>query len=252
VVRFEPARAISVGAIAGVRDFRRYLDAKTAALKATAATADPARVACDLWHLRAYYFAANDDPARRRAVAAALAPDDPGAAALWDGWLAGARGSFPAGWSKLRAHGAAYGDWRASGEGAAWRVREAPANQTPPSGGRPGPPFVDTYTRAGADGSRGALVSPPFVLAGDAVTLEIGGGLSPSDAHVDLLVDGRPVKTATGCDADIWGARLWDTRALRGKTATLAVVDSGAGPWAHVEVDALDEWAVAAPAAAAR
>ncbi|HXT96518.1 MAG TPA: hypothetical protein VN853_09465 [Polyangia bacterium] len=253
VVRFEPSIAPTLVARAGVLDFRPYLDAKTASLAAAAATGDPARLACDLWHMRAYYFAANDDPARRRAVAEALAPADPGAAALWDGWLGGARGGFPAGWSKLRAHGATYGGWRASGDGAAWRVREVPANQTPPSGGRRGPPFVDSYTRAGADGSLGALVSPPFVLAGDAITLEVGGGLSPSEAHVDLLIDGQPVKTATGCDTDIWGARLWDTRALRGRTATLAVVDSGAGPWAHVEVDALDEWAVAAlPAAAAR
>jgi hypothetical protein len=244
VVRFEPSIAPVLIARAGVRDFGRYLDEKTPGL---AAVGDPARLACDLWHMRAYYFAANDDPARRAAVARALAPDDAGAAALWDGWLAGARGAFPAGWSKLRAHGASYDLWRASGDGDAWRVRQAPANQTPASAGPRRLPFVDTFTRAGADASQGTLMSPPFMLDGDAITVEIGGGMAPVEAHVDLLVDGKPVASATGCGADMWGSRLWDTRALRGRTASLAVVDTGAGPWAHVEVDALDEWAVAAP-----
>jgi hypothetical protein len=244
VVRFEPSLAPTLVARDGLRDFRLYLDEKVPGLAATAAR-DPARLACDLWHMRAYYFAVNDDAARRRAVAQALAPDDPGAAALWDGWLAGARGAFPPGWTKLRAHGETYGAWHASGDGATWRVREPPANQSPPSVSPRRLPFVDTFTRTGGDDSTGSLVSPPFVVEGDAITMEIGGGLSPGETHVDLLVDGKPVASATGCGADVWGWRLWDTRAFRGRTATLAVVDAGLGPWAHLEVDALDEWSVA-------
>jgi hypothetical protein len=247
VVRFEPSIAPVLVARGGVRDFGRYLDERTPGLTAAAATGDAARLACDLWHMRAYYFAVNDDPARRRALARALAPNDAGAAALWDGWLAGARGAFPAGWSRLRAHGASYDRWHATGDAAAWRVWQAPANQTPPSAAPRQLPFVDTFTRTDADASRGALVSPPFVLDGDAITVEIGGGMTPGAAHVDLVVDGKPVASATGCGADMWGSRLWDTRALRGRTASLAVVDTSAGPWAHIEVDALDEWAVAAP-----
>jgi hypothetical protein len=246
VVRFEPSIAPTLVGRDGVRDFRLYLDEETLGLAAKAAR-DPARLACDLWHMRAYYFAVNDDAARRRAVAEALAPGDVGAAALWDGWLAGARGAFPPSWSKLRAHGETYDAWRASGDGAAWRVREPPANQTPPSVSPRRLSFVDTFTRTGADGSTGSLSSPPFVLSGDAITVEIGGGLAPGEAHVDLLVDGKPVASATGCGADVWGGRLWDTRAFRGRTATLAVVDASPDPWAHVEVDALDEWAVGAP-----
>jgi hypothetical protein len=262
VARFEPSLVPTLVGRDGVLDYRVYLDGKVAGLGALS-TQDPARAACDLWHMRTYYFAAQDDPVRRRAVASVLAPGDEQGAALWAGWLAAARGEAPAGWQKLNEHGAPYEvsrvsradgstylPWSPTGDALAWRVTSTPPNQAPPSGVARRLAFVDTFTATGADASTGALVSAPFVVQGDALTVEISGGLAPAEAHVDLRVNGQRVATATGCGAEIWGGRLWDVRRYRGQTATLAIVDDSIGPWAHIEVDAIDEWKVSAPGAA--
>jgi hypothetical protein len=246
VVRFEPSIAPTLLEHAGLLDYRRHLDDRLPGLAVLSAQ-DPARAACDLWHMRSYYFSANDDGARQRALASALAPHDPEGMALWQGWLSAARGSYPAGWRRLEEHGSRYDAWRASGEAAAWRVLRTPPRQSPPSARARELPFVDSFSESGGEASTGELVSPSFVLQGDALTLELGGGLLPAEAHLDLLIDGQKVASATGCGADVWGARLWDVRRYRGRNATLAIVDSSAGPWGHIEVGAIEEWSVSTP-----
>jgi len=102
------------------------------------------------------------------------------------------------------------------------------------------------YVRAGGDGNslpqeggdRG-LRSGPFVLAGDLITLELGGDLS---ARVDLLVDGQPVRSASGCGSPILRTEVWDVRALRGRTAALEIVDERHDPTLPALVEKLRVW----------
>jgi hypothetical protein len=196
--------------------------------------------------MRAYYFSVNDDGARRRALASALSPDDPGGAALWEAWLSAAR-SGAAAWRKLEPQGGPYDAWRPSGDAGSWRVTRGPTRQTPLASQASPTPFVDSFSEARADASTGELVSPPFVLQADALTFQVAGGLLPAGAHVDLLVDGEKVMTATGCDADVWGARLWDVRRYRGRRASLAIRDESPEPWGHIVVDAIEAWQASAP-----
>lgn len=54
---------------------------------------------------------------------------------------------------------------------------------------------------------------------------------------VDLVVDGRVVRSASGRNSEALDEVAWDVRALRGKRAWLRVTDAGSGWWGHVLLD---------------
>jgi hypothetical protein len=234
VVRFSPTITPILINEGGLTDYRQVLDGKVGAW-ATLRDQDPARLACDLWHAQSYYFDVNDDGERRRAIAHALSPDDAGGAALWEAFLAPVQAN--ARWQEMGELTQGYASWRPEGGAEGWRVRQAPANQTAPTGRPRSAAFADSFTLGAADESTGSLTSPGFVIEGDAIVPEIGGGLAPGEAHLDLLIDGKVVASATGCATEMFGKRLWDVRAYRGRHAELRLVDAGTGPWQHVQTD---------------
>ena len=62
------------------------------------------------------------------------------------------------------------------------------------------------------------------------------------DVQVELLNGGVPVRSATGCESDLMGRRIWDVRALRGQLVELRIRDNETGPWGYVLVDAFEQW----------
>ena len=104
-----------------------------------------------------------------------------------------------------------------------------------PVGGFAGHWLVDTYL--GGDGPVGTLTSPPFAVERDYVNLLVGGGSIPGQTCVNLLVDRKVVRTATGADDEQLTPVTWDVRPLRGKQAVVQVVDAARGSWGHVNVD---------------
>ena len=104
--------------------------------------------------------------------------------------------------------------------------------------------LVDTFTLADGEVATGALSSPPFALAGDLITLAVGGGLDPERLTVDLILDGGlRARTASGCDTQLLGRRAWNVAALRGQTARIVITDRSTGAWGHLAVDDIVEWA---------
>jgi levanbiose-producing levanase len=100
--------------------------------------------------------------------------------------------------------------------------------------------FVNSFLPDLGDRAVRRLVSPPFVLAGDLVTLRVGGG--DHGARADLLVDGEPVRSASGCGSEILRREVWDVRAFRGRTASLQIVDERREPGGHILVDDVAVW----------
>lgn len=202
--------------------------------------ADP-RLACDLWYMEQIYFQHNADANRREQLVKrviAARPEWAGHEAFIlrepsanDGWAEVERMSF-----EELAPGT-----EISGNAFAFNpVASESAGQGPPAGhvGR----FINTFQEAEADEARGTLVTPEFEIRGDVITLEVGGGRYPNQEYVELLVDGERQFTATGCNTEILGRRIWPTAALKGRRARLRIVDDSQGGWGHILVDELVQW----------
>ena len=130
-----------------------------------------------------------------------------------------------------------------------WTVEGAAFGQGPARGALPGQMAVDGFlgkglvnSFAGGDDSVGTLVSPEFTIERPFVAFLIGGGANPEKLALELLVDGRPVRSATGDNdrpggAETLEAQGWDVAEFEGRKARLRVVDAATGSWGHLNVD---------------
>ena len=94
----------------------------------------------------------------------------------------------------------------------------------------------------GGDGSTGTLSSPPFEIMRPYLNFLIGGGKFPGQTCMELLLEDKPVRTATGPNDRPGGSEnldwsSWDVTGLLGKTVTLRITDTHQGGWGHVSVD---------------
>ncbi len=89
---------------------------------------------------------------------------------------------------------------------------------------------------AAKDGGMGKLTSRPFTLARRFIRVWIGGGNHPDKTCVNLLVDGKPVGSVTGHDANQMRPALIDATGLEGREARLEIVDGHGPGWGNVGV----------------
>lgn len=88
------------------------------------------------------------------------------------------------------------------------------------------------------DGDRptGTLTSPEFKIARPFIAFRIGGGDYERHTCLNLLIDGRIVRSATGWRSDHLAPASWDVRPFLGKTAQVQLVDEASGDWGHINV----------------
>lgn len=136
--------------------------------------------------------------------------------------------------------GETYGEWKV--EGTAFGA--GPAKGTLPGQmaveGFLGKRLVNSFN--GGDKSTGKLTSPEFTITHRYVSFLIGGGGFEGKTCMNLLVDGKVVRTATGPNTQSGGSeRLeasgWDVGEFAGKQARIEIVDDATGGWGHVNVD---------------
>lgn len=94
---------------------------------------------------------------------------------------------------------------------------------------------VATSKRQG-DGPQGRLVSEPFVIQRSYVSFSIAGGDYERHACLNLIVNGKVVKSATGRNSDTMAFATWDARPWLGQSAQVEIVDEASGGWGHVNV----------------
>ncbi|MFC7596469.1 GH32 C-terminal domain-containing protein [Terrabacter sp. GCM10028922] len=91
------------------------------------------------------------------------------------------------------------------------------------------------------DSSQGTITSPAFTIAKNHINLLVGGGNHPwttsEPTSVDLVVDGKVVRSATGANSEALNWTSWDVSAYAGKQATIQIVDKNSGGWGHINVD---------------
>lgn len=136
--------------------------------------------------------------------------------------------------------GADYGNWKVTGTA---------FGAGPAQGALAGQMFVDGFSGkglvnsfTGGDNATGELVSPPFKIERNFVTFLIGGGGWEDETCINLQVDGKVVRTATGPNTQGGGTErlepaAWDVRPFLGKEAVIAIIDRRQGGWGHINVD---------------
>jgi fructan beta-fructosidase len=136
--------------------------------------------------------------------------------------------------------GTNYGNWILEGQA---------FGSGPASGTLPGQMAVDGYLGKGlansfhgGDDSMGTLTSPPFKVERKFIRFLIGGGGWEGLTCINLLINGRVVRTATGPNTQPGGSEhlepcQWDVSGLLGSNAVIQIVDRATGGWGHINVD---------------
>ncbi|MES2924792.1 MAG: glycoside hydrolase family 32 protein [Verrucomicrobiota bacterium] len=86
------------------------------------------------------------------------------------------------------------------------------------------------------DGPTGTLTSPSFKISRPYISFRIGGGDYEMHACLDLIVDGKTVKRATGRNSDRMTSTSWDVKEFMGKDAQIRIIDEAEGRWGHINV----------------
>jgi len=133
-----------------------------------------------------------------------------------------------------------YGAWTATGDA----FGPGPAKGTLPhqmevSGFR-GSGLVNSFFRG--DRSTGTLTSAEFAIERPYLNFLIGGGGWSNKTCMNLVVDGKVVRTAVGPNVVPGGSEElapagWDVREFAGRTARIVIVDAATGGWGHINVD---------------
>ena len=134
--------------------------------------------------------------------------------------------------------GETFGNWTAEGSafgpGPATGTLEAQMEVSGYDGAR----LANSYH--GGDDARGMLISPPFTIERDYLNFLIGGGKGP-DTYMELVVGDSTARIARPAAESERLRRLgWDVRGLRGREATIRIVDNARGGWGHILVDRIE------------
>ncbi len=133
-----------------------------------------------------------------------------------------------------------YGDWKVTGNAFGSGPAAGTLKGQMQVSGFEGKRLVNSFY--GGDGSTGMLTSPPLTIERKYIRFLIGGGMKPGKACMNLLVDGKVVRTATGPNDRPGGTEAldrgsWDVSDLVGKQAVIQIVDRQQGGWGHINVD---------------
>lgn len=130
-----------------------------------------------------------------------------------------------------------------------WTVTGEAFGQGPAKGTLPGQMHVDGFRGKAlvnsffqGDNSIGSLTSPEFRVERKFISFLIGGGKNPEKLALQLMIDGKVVRSATGTNDKPGGSEAlevdsWDVSEYLGKTARLRIQDQAQGGWGHINVD---------------
>ena len=130
--------------------------------------------------------------------------------------------------------GETYGDWKVTGDAFGPGPAKGKFPNQNPVDGYKGERLVNSFFNG--DETTGTLTSPEFAVTKPFLNFLIGGG-SQKETRMDLWVDGKVVRTASGDDGERLSWRAWDVRELLGKSAKLQIVDEAKGGWGHISID---------------
>ncbi len=133
-----------------------------------------------------------------------------------------------------------YGAWKVEGEAFGKGPAHGALGHQKPVTGFLGRGLANSYN--GGDKSKGRLTSPEFKMERRYLSFLIGGGGWEGKTCINLLVDGKVVRTAAGTNVRPGGVEtlslsFWDVADLAGKSARIEIVDDASSSWGHINVD---------------
>lgn len=136
--------------------------------------------------------------------------------------------------------GETYGNWQATGAAFGTGPARGTLPGQMPVSGFLGKGLVNSFL--GGDAPTGKLLSPKFQIERKYIRFLIGGGGYERQTCMNLLVDGKVVRSTSGSNTQAGGSEqlepaAWDVHDLAGKTARLEIVDESTGGWGHINVD---------------
>lgn len=132
-----------------------------------------------------------------------------------------------------------YGQWKTSGTA----FGKKPSGHRGRVAGHRGESLVDTFLINGSDKPTGTLTSPPFTIQRKHLNFLIGGGRHPGKTAINLIVEGKTIRSTTGNSTKNaqtrkvmnWGS--WDLSDYNGKSAHLQIIDEATAGWGHIMID---------------
>ena len=131
-----------------------------------------------------------------------------------------------------------YGDWKATGQAFGAGPAYGTLPRQLPVSGYEGRGLVNSFH--GGDNAVGSLTSPEFTIQRSYIYFLIGGGNRPGTACINLHVDGKVVRSATGKNNERLEWCIWDVRDFAGKIGRFRIVDNAGGPWGHINIDQIE------------
>ena len=89
------------------------------------------------------------------------------------------------------------------------------------------------------DSATGRLISRPFRIQRHYITFLIGGGAHKGKTCLNLVINGKVVRSATGKNRNRMERAFFDVREFEGQTAHLEIVDQATGSWGNIGVDSI-------------
>jgi len=135
-------------------------------------------------------------------------------------------------------------DFEGESYGEGWTLEGEAFGRAPAKGTLPGQQAVSGFLGKGlansylrGDGTTGSLSSPEFLVERNYIRFLIGGGAIEGKTCVNLLVDGKSVRTASGAEDETLEPAGWDVSEFKGRKARIQIVDAATCGWGHVNVD---------------
>jgi sucrose-6-phosphate hydrolase SacC (GH32 family) len=139
--------------------------------------------------------------------------------------------------------GESFAPWTVEGDAFGTRPAMGTLPGQQPVSGFAGKGFANSFHQG--DASTGSLRSPEFTVERPYMNLLVGGGQHPGRAAVQLILDNKVVREATGSastgsDDEHLSWRTWDVRDLAGSRVHIRIIDNAVGGWGHINVDELE------------
>ncbi len=203
----------------------------------------PDSVFCDAWFFQEYYFSTNDDEERRTRVRRKIVAADPSLSGF-EGFLLGDPPARQ--FERVARLGFDEGEgWRLVGEAFSGGPSTEATTGQGVVFGQSGA-FANSFSPKLGDLAKGRMRSKPFPIEGDVMVLRVGGGSDIVELRVSLLVEGERIFSATGCNSELLGRRVWNVTSLKGSEAVIEIVDQAEGAWGHILVDEIEQLSRAA------